>query len=192
MSSFIYTNDWFENQKPHHIKFLSQFDTKVHPIHILEIGCYEGRSTVFFSDYLQNNESSLTCIDPFLESDATSPVEKTTYEIFRNNVKLTGERITLYKEFSNTALLKLQLCEKKFDYILIDGSHLNRHVMEDAVMSWRLLKENGIMFFDDYNNGVCEPSHGPALGINNFLSTYMSVCEVLHRGYHLVIRKKEE
>lgn len=192
MESFTFTNAWFEDQKPYHVRFLSEFDTVSTPIHILEIGCYEGRSTVFFTQYLQNNESSLTCIDPFMEGDKTSPMYKNIYDTFRHNVKLTGHRINLYKEFSNTALLKLLISEKKFDYILIDGSHVNHHVAEDAVLAWRLLKPNGIMFFDDYNNGVSCSAIGPTVGIRSFLNAYNDVCEVLHTGYHLVLRKKSE
>jgi hypothetical protein len=31
-----------------------------------------------------------------------------------------------------------------------DGSHRARDVLEDAVLSWPLLKVGGIMLFDDY------------------------------------------
>lgn len=37
-----------------------------------------------------------------------------------------------------------------FDLVYIDGSHLRLDVLSDASMAWRLLREGGVMVFDDY------------------------------------------
>ena len=55
------------------------------------------------------------------------------------------------------------------DIIYIDGNHEPNYVLEDAVLSFRKLKSNGILIFDDYGWG------GPNLtqkGIDGFLSAY--------------------
>ena len=39
---------------------------------------------------------------------------------------------------------------ESFDIIYIDGSHAVNDVLEDAVLSFRLLKPEGILIFDDY------------------------------------------
>ena len=36
------------------------------------------------------------------------------------------------------------------DLIYIDGSHLAKDVLSDAILSWKLLKPSGVMIFDDY------------------------------------------
>jgi len=65
MNNYKYTKEWF---------LYSEIKTKLHLFidkqkenKILEIGCFEGLSSVFFADnFLDNINSSLTCIDPFL------------------------------------------------------------------------------------------------------------------------------
>ena len=38
---------------------------------------------------------------------------------------------------------------QELDFIFIDGCHESREVLEDAILSWELLKVGGIMNFDD-------------------------------------------
>jgi predicted O-methyltransferase YrrM len=46
---------------------LSKYLDKSTPNKMLEIGCFEGLSSVFFADnFLEHPNSSLTCVDPFL------------------------------------------------------------------------------------------------------------------------------
>ena len=48
------------------ISYCQTYDTNT----ILEIGCFEGLSSVFFADNLLNNlNSTLTCVDPFMTID---------------------------------------------------------------------------------------------------------------------------
>ena len=41
-----------------------------------------------------------------------------------------------------------------FDIIYIDGNHEPEFVLEDAILSFRRLKKEGIMILDDYGRGV--------------------------------------
>lgn len=68
MENYKYTKTWFINSEIRHIlkKYLDTNTTNK----ILEIGCYEGISSVIFADnFIDNSNSSLTCIDPFLNID---------------------------------------------------------------------------------------------------------------------------
>ena len=60
-----YSQDWFS----YNIKYLSRiiyrFKLNDKKINILEIGCYEGLSTIFFLSTLKN--SNIYCVDPFLD-----------------------------------------------------------------------------------------------------------------------------
>lgn len=65
---------------------------------------------------------------------------------------------------------------KLSDIIYIDGNHEPEFVLEDAVVSFRKLKNNGIMIFDDYGWG------GPDLtkrGIDSFLNGYYKKIKIL-------------
>jgi len=65
MNNYKYSQRWFINSEIQ--KNLIIFLDKSKQNNILEIGCFEGLSSVFFADnFLDNPKSSLKCIDPFL------------------------------------------------------------------------------------------------------------------------------
>lgn len=192
-NDFYYTNHWFEAQRPIHEKFLHDYVKGDECIKILEIGSHEGRSSVFFSSYLTSGSSSLICIDPFSLHDTTSPVNDDTYEIYKHNIKLTGkdDKIYLEKDYSINVLIKMLAMNQheSIDYILIDGSHLTKDVLTDAVLSFELLKPGGVMFFDDYLGGDVNSLQYSKIGIDSFINCYRNKIEILHIGYHYVIKK---
>jgi len=191
-NNYIFTNDWFEAQRPIHEKFLGAIDYSNNPIKILEIGAHEGRSSVFFSDFLVHKDSSLTCIDPFLPEDTTSPVNSNTFELYKYNIKLTGKesQINLQKDYSFNVLTKMYIENQKFDYILIDGSHLTKDVIQDAILSFEILNPGGIIFFDDYLGGDDVNSiKFPKTGIDSFVNCFRDKIEILYSGYHYVVKK---
>ena len=59
---------------------------------------------------------------------------------------------------------------QKFDVIYVDGSHFADDVLTDGINAWRLLKQGGIMIFDDLL-WACYPRAraNPAWAINLFL-----------------------
>ena len=86
-----------------------------------------------------------------------------------NNVEKSGvkNKIIINRGYSNNEIPKFQ--DNFFDIIYIDGNHEPEYVLEDAVLSFRKLKPNGILIFDDYGWG------GPDLtqrGIDGFLTGY--------------------
>jgi predicted O-methyltransferase YrrM len=97
-------------------------------------------------------ESKLVAVDlfgKFWGNNNDYDHEKT----FRENIAKSGKekQVEIIKGDSFSALVKLNQEKKiEFDFIYIDGSHAACDVMSDAVLAWKLLKENGIMIFDDY------------------------------------------
>jgi predicted O-methyltransferase YrrM len=77
---------------------------------------------------------------------------------FHHNTKLAiskvknNVQIVTHKGLSNLALSKLITEGKQgyFDFIYVDGSHQAPDVLSDAVLSFTLLKRNGVIAFDDY------------------------------------------
>lgn len=109
----------------------------------IEIGCQEGRSVVWtIGAKLMGEGSRIVCIDPF----EFPGIE----ENFDHNIKVMGysDKVVKLKGFSQVLLRGLEL--DTYDCIYIDGNHHSSTVMEDAILSWRLLKVGGIMIFDDY------------------------------------------
>ena len=81
-----------------------------------------------------------------------------------------------------------------FDFIYIDGSHIAKDVLTDACMAWPLLKPKGLMVFDDYlwTPNARDILHRPKLAIDAFVNIFAEEVEIVHVGYQLVVRKKEQ
>jgi predicted O-methyltransferase YrrM len=143
------------------------------PINYLEIGTFHGANILSVaSTYGAHNDSKLYCIDPWEDYDEYPEYKNqqpSIYKSFINNIENSGvkDKIIINRGYSNLKIPNFQ--DNFFDIIYIDGNHNPDYVLEDAVLSFRKLKKNGIMIFDDYGWG------GPDLtqkGIDGFLSGY--------------------
>lgn len=184
----MFTNNWFE------ITGIKNFEKYLAlPIldeeipSFLEIGCYEGRASVWM---LENTYAKLTVIDTFEGSrEHDKQFETTLYARFAENIEPFGERVIALRGTSQDKLKTLE--KNSFHFIYIDGSHEAKDVLEDAVLSFPLLKENGIMIFDDYTwRGSTNQYELPAMGIDAFLFVYADQLEVLEKNAQVIIRKK--
>ena len=178
-----FTTDWFTN----HIKLwdvlLHKYKNKER-LCFLEIGSYEGRSTLWMlENVLVHPTSKICCIDSFVQAD--------TYNTFLSNTKKHKSKITLWKDYSYNVLLKLNAKHDRFDVIYIDGDHSAKGVMEDAVLSYPLLKKGGLMIFDDYQWGqALPPSQRPEIAINAFIESYTDRMKIVYVGYQAILQKK--
>jgi hypothetical protein len=181
--SYVFTNEWFEYQR----KVLQTvIPLPTGEFHILEVGSHEGRSTVFYIDnFLCDAKSTITSIDPYDDSDPTTPVNETTFRIFLNNISKSEypSKFNLIKGYSNDVIPLLTVKKKVYDFITIDGSHLTKDVLYDAVSSFVLLKTGGYMLFDDYGQETVRTA------VDAFIKCNQGSIDVLHAGYHLILRK---
>jgi predicted O-methyltransferase YrrM len=77
-----------------------------------------------------------------------------------------------------------------FDIIYIDGSHVAKDVLIDAVYSWQPLKLGGIMIFDDYKYGPkLAVESKPQIAIDSFMAVFSGHIEVIFRGYQVILKK---
>ena len=164
---------------------------KTRPVNYLEIGTFYG-ANLFSVDktYGQHPESKLHCIDPWEDYDEYPEYKNeqpSIYEAFSANLESSGskDKITVHRGYSNVVIPTLE--DNFFDIIYIDGNHEPEYVLEDAVLSFRKLKKDGIMIFDDYGWG------GPDLtqrGIDAFMSGYHKRIERLgEKDSQVFIRK---
>lgn len=164
------------------------------PLRVLEIGSWEGRSAIFFLRYFPY--CRLTCVDTFQGSpehalrdkwrDALPEIES---RFDQNVAEFTG-RVEKLKKTSVKALNELRAEGRRFDLVLIDGSHHRADVHADAEGCWPLVAEGGMVIFDDYewNFPVAAEDH-PKLGVDAFLSGHAGEFEERERGYQLIIAK---
>ena len=115
----------------------------------LEIGSFEGRSTITASEMFPN--AHLTCIDTFGGGDEHSEDVVNGLEArFLHNVEPFKDRVTALKGRSLDRLVELQANVEAYDVMFIDGSHFYRDVALDTLLCWPLLKVGGVLIWDDY------------------------------------------
>lgn len=199
MSKFKYTVNWFTevNQLADILKNNNPKDE----LHFMEIGSYEGRSTTWFlQNFMKNEKSTITCLDPWLPY---SQVDNKDVEFnlngvkntFLHNIKATGQdkQVRIKEGFSNTSLFDKEVRDRQYDLIFIDGNHTSKFVLEDAVLSWGLLKVGGIMVFDDYKWRLDERiTLRPKMAADNFVQAYGDYLKVVYNGYRLGVQKIKE
>ncbi|MDX1883978.1 class I SAM-dependent methyltransferase [Mycolicibacterium sp. 120270] len=184
---------WFDvNIVPWCLTFPKVF-SRTDPVRILEIGSWEGRSSLFFLTYF--TKGSLTAVDTWLGGDeweynATDDLSDLEAR-FDGNVAPHAERLTKRKGSSLQVLPQMLNEDLKFDIIYVDGSHLADDVLTDAINAWRLLEQGGILIFDD----VTAPFYlrmraNPAWAINSFLRYHKGSYKILQAGLQQVILEK--
>tara|TARA_Y100000741_G_C18153019_1_gene518033 strand:- start:137 stop:916 length:780 start_codon:yes stop_codon:yes gene_type:complete len=186
-------DDWFTTKISILIHYLNQyqFDSK---INALEIGSFEGRSSIFFANYFKN--INLTCVDTWKKSDQESDKKmqesidfKLVEKNFDNNISSYGDYISKYKGTSKEFFKDKN--PKDLDFIFIDGSHEYDDVIHDATASFKSLKVGGFILFDDLNWFYYkELKKNPSYAINKFLKIFKNQIEIIFASNQLFIKKK--
>lgn len=159
------------------------------PLDILEIGSFEGRSALFFLSML--DKARLTVVDPWEPAIYRKEIIGThVEERFDANCVDYKERIKKIKALSTDAFNIIKKDNTRFDIIYVDGSHHADQVYVDAVSSWELLKDGGILIFDDYTwREYPDPKANPAWAINSFLKAIQGKYHIFWAYTQLIIEK---
>lgn len=190
-SNYIFTSDWFSTHIPFFEKRLEQFK-EMKDIHFLEVGSYEGRSTCYLMEnyILHDKGSTLTCVDTFLGGNGTACTNKQDriWQNFSHNIKnYPSQQVIVKRGLSRDILKELPL--EFYDFIYIDGSHIAPHVLSDAVISFDLLKINGLMTFDDYKHPYVKNKKEVCKAVDAFVSCYEDNLQVVEKNRQLTIKK---
>ena len=181
---YDFSADWFTRHIPIWEVALASYKGRS-DIHYLEIGSLEGGSGMWMLDNVLTHPSSrMTVIDPFRLRDIES--------VFLANLQESGaaDRTTVIKGFSQEELRKLPA--QSYDIIYVDGSHNAHDVLEDGVSSWRLLKDGGLLIFDDYEwvDPFVPPQRKPKIAITAFVRCYRPELKIIHRDYQVIVQKR--
>src|SRR5262249_54067372 len=103
--------------------------------------------------------------------------------------KLSGleDKATIIEGYSQVELRKLPL--NSFDIIYIDGSHDEADCLEDAILAWRLLKEGGVLIFDDYQLKYASTER-PDRAIETFVHFFSTKFETVHVDWQVILRRR--
>ncbi|BCJ33866.1 hypothetical protein Athai_13690 [Actinocatenispora thailandica] len=180
-----FSHDWFYYHEPVWRKHFGHL-AGVAGLRILEVGCFEGRSTCWLLRELLTGEgSSVVCVDPFIAYDGQEGN-------FDYNMRATGQAHRVVKLRGPSQQVLQFLDPQTFDLIYVDGSHAGLDVVQDAALAWKLLKPGGFVVFDDYEDALFPGSFGfpvkPA--VDAFLAMIYGRYDVLFRDWQLAVRKR--
>ena len=90
-----YTQDWFSYNIKYISRILFKYELQNKKLNILELGSYEGLSTVFFLTMLKH--SNIYCVDPFVDFEENKDKDFDGFTIDRNLVsKANKDAIILH------------------------------------------------------------------------------------------------
>ena len=158
------------------------------PTSVLEIGTHIGTSTVHIASALHKNkvgsdiDANLTSVDII---DVNSPINKpwleygTTYSPAEMIDKMGHG--TFVNFAVDTSVNYLANCERKYDFIFLDGNHSAVNVYQEIPVALNLLNKNGVILLHDYfpdlkplwPNGSMIP--GPFLATDRFRKEGLNV-----------------
>ncbi len=179
--------------------FWIQLISKQKPFKYLEIGSFEGLSASLFlhiaATYANQEDAprlELTCIDNWIGGEEHQNIDFSCVEkMFDQNINICLDLFTpnnrpLIKKLKSDSSIALSSMvgqkNNSFDLIYIDGSHHSADVLTDLVLSWFLLRLNGILILDDYlwkePNGK-GAIHEPKMAIDCFTTIFNERLEIV-------------
>lgn len=175
-----FTQDWFSNNIPLWKKQLSHLKGK--PLSFLEVGTFEGRSALWLlENVLTHKDSRLYCVDVWKSS--------TLYKRFQKNIEAHKDKVVVLKGLSSVMLRGIK--KEMFDFVYIDASKHSQNVMEEAVLSFPLLKPGGLLVFDDYTHNKEHDYNCPRPGIDAFMNVYATEIKVLVTRWQVIAQKRK-
>jgi predicted O-methyltransferase YrrM len=197
MTKPAFTTDWHSRNIPHWRLILDRYKGKP-DVRALEIGCYEGRSTVWLLENILTHETArIDCIDTFEGSVEHARMGLDLDNLltrFLKNTEPYAKKIGRFIGRSQDVLRSGDFCPCEvysYDFIYIDGSHKAADVLEDAVLSFRLLKVGGLLIFDDYawNGGGPSEFDNVRRGVDAFYHAYGDQLGFVHLGHQAVYER---
>jgi predicted O-methyltransferase YrrM len=155
----------------------------------LEIGSYEGLSTLNILHNYKN--SKVTAVDLWSQSNINSESLNANFNEVekRFDENLDGYKFKKIKNDSVVALRELLKKNKVFDFIYIDGAHNGEDILCDAIESFKLLNNGGIIIFDDIVNANKNLSIQSYTGFEKFFDIYKKNLKILYLKNVAVVKK---
>lgn len=200
MTDYKFTHDWFSWAPDVWAQLIPMLPERKA---FLEIGSFEGRSTVWIVENMLEDGGVLDCVDTWEGGEEHGAEDMGSVEDrFTHNMQVLADKYPDRAVCSSKTTSTVRLAEylsdlspdaTRLDFIYIDGSHIAKDVLTDACMAWPLLKPKGIMVFDDYLWGNPRDAlHRPKIAIDAFCNIFAEGLDIVHVGYQLIVRKKGE
>ena len=157
---------------------------------VVEVGCLEGRATVWMlANLLRGEGGRMICIDPWEDAEGEQNLKR-----FQANLAETdgAERVEVIRARSIDGLTELRRRGLAADLVYVDGSHRACDVLSDLVLAFAITKVGGLIFCDDYLwPNEAHPHDTPKLAIDAFTSCFAGKVRIIQRMpvYQLYLEK---
>lgn len=184
--------DWFSAYaKPNFEKFLPSYITDDR-LTFLQLGAYTGDASVWLAENILTKPGQvLFDVDTWAGSDEEAHKSinfNEVYKTYKDKTKDYKQIISVHSPSFNYLLNYNYF--KYYEFIYVDADHTAASVLLDAELSWRLLRQGGLLAFDDYQWGAHLPaSKSPKLGIDLFLERHAGEYEILEQSLQVWLRK---
>ena len=135
------TQDYFSKNSYFFLDLLK----KLGQFNYLEIGVFEGNSSMFVARKFKN--SQIYCVDNWV---GTEEYSKTDFKIIENNFDFNIRDFPNITKIKNSSDNFFKENKKKFEVIYVDGYHYASQVYSDFKNAWKCLLPGGYIIFDDY------------------------------------------
>ena len=177
-------DDWFSFNIPKWEFCLKDLEK----VRYLEVGCFEGRSTIFVGKFFKEI-NSIDVVDTFKGSDEHANMEidfDIVFKNFKNNTNFLQDKMTIHIKDSDSFFKNNN---KKFNLCYIDGSHLYENVKRDLFNAYECLDENGIIICDDFLWDYYKIiNYNPGAAIIEFIREKKP--RIIYLGYQAILQKK--
>ena len=194
---YKFTEEWFDPMIPTWEQVFEQYG-KEKIKNVLEIGCYEGRATIFLCEKVLQEGVNYDIIDTFggtLEESGMGGTaerlkdEDFIYNNFTHNISFHSHiNFNINKGYSQHILPTLVEQDKQYDFIYVDASHRADDTFVDAYYAHKILKPGGLIIFDDFgwkDPNAPHPVSSPELGIRMFFSMYDNLYTLITQNYQI-------
>jgi predicted O-methyltransferase YrrM len=168
-------------------------------LNFLQLGTFTGDASVWMLENVLNGDNSkLTDVDTWAGSEEESHQKmnfENVYEVYLEKIAKYAKQVRVCRLTTTDFLLGCYGVDRpwpeEFDFIYIDADHTAVGTLLDAELSWPLLKQGGILAFDDYewNHTSGETRLAPKIGIDLFLHRHRGNYQLLVANWQLWIRK---
>lgn len=179
-----FTNDFFSSHAYYFFKILTKLKTN---FKYLEIGSYEGNSTLFFASNFP--ECEITCVDPWIKTSEYS--KDINFIDIENNFYKNISKYQNIKKIKSTSDQFFLKNKNFYDIIYVDGYHDGSQVYKDVCNAWEILNKNGYLICDDYIwNIEGQIEKLPCKAINIFLSKIKNEYRIIFISSSQIFIKK--
>jgi len=191
VKGYQFSQDSFSAHLPVLENLLQRF-VNLADLKLLEIGSGEGQATCWFlRSILTHPTARITCVDPFTLSSAQPALWQSLEQQFDANISRTESPEKVRKIVGSSQMVLRSLIPQSYDVVYLDGSPFASDVLEDLVLTWHLLKPNGVIVVNHtgLTPSPTDSTTSPRDAIAAFLSIFQGKLKVLYPEFPVIVEK---